>query len=38
MAFTPTEEQRQAVTLFNTGGPLKISAFAGSGKTSWSVA
>ena len=32
--FRPTEEQQIAVTKFCTGRPLKIAAFAGSGKTS----
>lgn len=30
---TPTSEQARAVELFKTGEPLKINAFAGSGKT-----
>ena len=34
MAFTPTNEQRNAGAEFAAGEPLKISAFAGSGKTS----
>ena len=29
----PTEEQQAAVAQFLTGRPLKITAFAGSGKT-----
>ena len=34
MAFQATDEQLQAVELFKRRKPLKISAFAGSGKTS----
>lgn len=30
----PTGEQAEAIRLFNTGGSLKINAYAGSGKTS----
>lgn len=32
--FSPTDEQRQAMEKFATGQSLKISAFAGTGKTS----
>lgn len=34
VAIRPTEEQERAVEKFKTGKPLKISAFAGAGKTS----
>jgi hypothetical protein len=34
MSFAPTDEQQRAVRQFSTGEPLKISAFAGTGKTS----
>lgn len=33
-AFPPTEEQRTAIAAFNSGGSLKVTAFAGAGKTS----
>lgn len=32
--FPPTDQQREAVNAFMSGGSLKISAFAGAGKTS----
>jgi UvrD-like helicase family protein len=32
--FPPTEEQQRAVSAFLSGGGLKVSAFAGAGKTS----
>lgn len=34
MTFAPTEEQTQALVLYQTGGPLVIEAGAGAGKTS----
>jgi hypothetical protein len=34
MPLAPTEEQNRAISQFKTGEPLKISAFAGAGKTS----
>ena len=34
MRFAPTDEQQHAISQFKTGEALKISAFAGAGKTS----
>ena len=34
MPLSPTDEQQHAIDQFKTGEPLKISAFAGTGKTS----